>query len=59
MRNSERLRQLEMTVIKMEMHMELLALTLSNLLDSQNMAPYQPTENLDNGKWYKRPTETP
>jgi hypothetical protein len=56
MRKSERLRQLELTVVRMEMHMELLALSLSNLLDSQGMTN---TEPLDNGKWYKRPTETP
>lgn len=59
MRKSERLRQLELTVVRMEMHMELLALSLSNLLDSQGMAPMQPTESLDSGKWYKRPPETP
>ena len=56
MRKSERLRQLEMAVIRMEMHIELLSLTLSNLLDSQGMDATPP---LDNGKWYKRPTDTP
>ena len=45
-----------MAVIRMEMHMELLAASLSNLLDSQGMDAAPP---LDNGKWYKRPTETP
>lgn len=56
MRKSERLRQLELAVVKMEMHMELLALSLSNLLDSQGM---DATPSLDSGKWYKRPTDTP
>ena len=56
MRKAERLRQIEMAVLRMEMHMELLTLSISNLLDSQGMAN---TEPLDNGKWYKRPTETP
>lgn len=60
MRKSERLRQLELTVVRMEMTIYLLEMTLSNLLESQGMAP-QPhiAEPLDNGKWYKRPTETP
>jgi hypothetical protein len=56
MRKSERLRQLELAVVRMEKHMELLDLSLSNLLDSQGMDTAPP---LDNGKWYKKPTETP
>jgi hypothetical protein len=60
MRKSERLRQLELTVVRMEMTIYLLEMTLSNLLESQGMAPHPPiAEPLDNGKWYKRPTETP
>ena len=59
MRKSERLRQLEMAVVRMDMHIELLTLSISNLLETQGMAPMQPTESLDSGKWYKRPTETP
>lgn len=59
MRKSERLRQLEMAVIRMEMHIELLALTISNLMESQNMDQIDKTDLLDNGKWYKKPTETP
>lgn len=56
MRKSERLRQLEMAVVRMEMHVELLAATISNLLDSQGMDTAPP---LDSGKWYKKPTDTP
>jgi hypothetical protein len=56
MRKSERLRQLELAVVRMEMHMELIALSISNLLDSQGMDATPP---LENGKWYKRPTDTP
>ena len=56
MRKSERLRRLEIAVIRMEMHVELLSATLSNLLDSQGM---DTTPSLDSGKWYKKPTDTP
>lgn len=57
MRKSERLRQLEMAVLRMEMNVELLALTISNLLESQGLAPMEKTDTLDSGKWYKRPTD--
>lgn len=50
MRKSERLRQLEFTVIRMEMTLDLLEMTLRNMLDSQNMAQ---APDLDGGKWYK------
>lgn len=56
MRKSERLRQLELAVVRMEMNVELLALTISNLLESQGLAPSEHTDLLDNGKWYKKPT---
>jgi len=59
MRKSERLRQLELSVVRMEMHIELLTLSISNLLQTQGIAPMEPTESLDSGKWYKRPTDTP
>jgi hypothetical protein len=59
MRKSERLRQLELAVVRMEMHIEFLTLSISNLLENQGMAPTNPVESLDSGKWYKRPTETP
>lgn len=59
MRKSERLRQLEMAVIRMEMHIELLTISISNLLESQGLAEAQPVDTLERGKWYKRPTDTP
>ena len=59
MRKSERLRQLELTVVRMEMTIELLTLSISNLLESQGLAPMEPTSSLESGKWYKRTTETP
>jgi hypothetical protein len=59
MRKSERLRQLELAVVRMEMHIELLNLSISNLLETQGMTPMSPIESLDRGKWYKKPTETP
>jgi len=59
MRRSERLRQLELAVVRMEMHIELLTLSISNLLETQGMTPMNHTESLDSGKWYKKPTETP
>lgn len=50
MRKSERLRLLEMQVVRLEMLVELYTQTLSNLLESQGMS--NPTQ-LDAGKWYK------
>jgi hypothetical protein len=50
MRKSERLRLLEMQVVRLEMLVELYTQTLSNLLESQGMSA--PTQ-LDAGKWYK------
>jgi hypothetical protein len=58
MRKSERLRQLEMTVVRLEMTVELMALTISNLLESQGLAPMERTDTLESGKWYKRPTDS-
>jgi hypothetical protein len=57
MRKSERLRQLEIAVIRLEMHVELLTIAMSNLLETQGMTPIQPAESLDSGKWYKRPSD--
>ena len=59
MRKSDRIRELEFAVVRMEMHIELLTLSISNLLESQGLAPMEPTSSLDSGKWYKRTTETP
>lgn len=50
MRKSERLRLLEMQVVRLEMMVELYTQTLCNLLESQGLSA--PT-NLDAGKWYK------
>lgn len=50
MRKSERLRMLEMQVIRLEMHVELLTVCVNNLMESQGM---ENTE-LDSGKWYKK-----
>ena len=50
MRKSERLRLLEMQVVRLEMMVELYSQSLTNLLESQGM--YTPTQ-LDAGKWYK------
>lgn len=50
MRKSERLRLLEMQVVRLEMLVDLYTQTLSNLLESQGLS--SPTQ-LDAGKWYK------
>ena len=50
MRKSERLRLLEMQVVRLEMLVDLYTQTLSNLLESQGLSA--PTQ-LDAGKWYK------
>jgi hypothetical protein len=52
MRKSERLRLLEMKMVRMEMLVELYTQTLENLLQSQNMEP-----TLDADKWYKKLSE--
>lgn len=56
MRKSERLRQLELTVQRLEMNLDLMAMALTNLLESQEMSVPQ---DLDSGKWYKNIKETP
>lgn len=59
MRKSERIRQLELTVVRMEMTLELLTLALNNLMESQEMMLEDSEANaslkstLDSGKWYK------
>lgn len=54
MRKSERLRLLELQVVRMEMHLELMSLTLENLLESQGMDSH----SLDSGKWYQEKTDS-
>ena len=53
MRKSERLRILEMQVVRLEMLVELYTMSIDNLLESQNMKPTQ----LDAGKWYQKRME--
>jgi hypothetical protein len=48
LRKSERLRLLEMQVVRLEMMVELYTQALNNLLESQGMG----VNNLDAGKWY-------
>ena len=50
MRKSERLRLLEMHMVRLEMMVELYSQSLTNLLQSQGLQ--SPTQ-LDAGKWYK------
>jgi hypothetical protein len=49
MRKSERLRLLEMQVVRLEMLVELYSQSLTNLLESQGMEK----SSLDAGKWYQ------
>jgi len=53
MRKSDRIRQLEIQVAKMETWIEVMTVSLSNLIDSQQMV--HDDVELDSGKWYKRP----
>jgi len=48
-RKSERLRQLELTVAKMEITIDLLTLAINNVMESQKMIT---ESDLDSGKWY-------
>jgi hypothetical protein len=57
MRKSERIRNLEISVIRLELHVELLASALTNMLESQGMISQ--TDRLDSGKWYKKTNDTP
>lgn len=50
MRKSERLRLLEMQVIKLEFEIDLLNNMLATLLESNSL----PMPELDAGKWYQR-----
>ena len=55
MRKSERLRLLEMQVVRLEMMVELYTQSLTNLLQSQGLQ--SPTQ-LDAGKWYNARLDT-
>jgi hypothetical protein len=52
MRKSKKLKELESAVIRMEMQVDLLTLSLSNLLESQGLAPIPTVNTLERGKWY-------
>jgi hypothetical protein len=55
MRKSERLRLLEMQVVRLEMMVELYSQSITNLLESQGL---QSPSQLDAGKWYKAKLDT-
>jgi len=55
MRKSERLRLLEIHMVRLEMMVELYSQSLTNLLESQGLKG--PTD-LDAGKWYKAKLNT-
>jgi len=55
MRKSERLRLLEMHMVRLEMMVEFYSQSLTNLLESQGLKG--PTD-LDAGKWYKAKLDT-
>lgn len=54
MRKSERIRELELKVAQMEIYMELMAITLEGLMQSQGMSV---ESDLDSGKWYRNNEE--
>ena len=53
MRKSERIRQLEFAVLKLEFHMELMEQYLSSVMDTLSLE----RPELDAGKWYQRKTD--
>ena len=55
MRKSERLRLLEIHMVRLEMMVELYSQSITNLLESQGLQ--SPTQ-LDAGKWYKAKLDT-
>ena len=65
MRKSKRLKDLELKVAQMEMTLELLILSVNNLMESQEMAIEDSGTlsalqySLDSGKWYPSLKETP
>lgn len=54
MRKSERLRELEFAIIRMEMNIDLIQMTLANLLETENL---RQAPDLDGGKWYKNKSD--
>jgi uncharacterized coiled-coil protein SlyX len=65
MRKSKRLKDLELKVTQMEMTLELLILSVNNLMESQEMVIENAgtlnalESRLDSGKWYPSLKETP
>ena len=58
MRKAERLRQLELQVLRMEMHLELMATALGNLIDAEtDKLNNHAVSNLEAGKWYQKPSK--
>lgn len=53
MRKSERLRMLEMQVLRLEFELDLTKTMISALLEANNI----PGPDLDAGKWYRRKVE--
>ena len=53
MRKSERLRMLEMQVLRLEFELEVINAMLSTIIDNNHL----PMPDLDAGKWYKRKLE--
>jgi hypothetical protein len=54
MRKSARIRELELKVAQMEVYVELIAITLENIMQGQQM---NIESDLDSGKWYNTQEE--
>jgi hypothetical protein len=54
MRKSTRIRELELKVAQMEVYVELMAITLENIMQGQKM---NIESDLDSGKWYNTQEE--
>jgi hypothetical protein len=50
MRKSERLRILELEIVRMQFHLEILTSAVTQLMESNQMA----IPDLDSGKWYEK-----
>jgi hypothetical protein len=46
-----------MQVLRMEMHLELMATALGNLIDSETDKLNNHASSLDSGKWYQKPSK--
>jgi len=54
MRNKRRIKELEMQVLYLTHHVELISNTLLELLEKEDKRE-QEAKNIDSGKWYKTP----